>query len=118
MGPMDLQACLLPIICRNINKEKSEEVRGSVPSRWGEREGGTQMPCGCMDVEGLEARPSPCMHASERSCMLPCHPDPVQQPHAPPVHACWLHALFVLTPLHACFHAVLISLHACTHAGD
>ena len=26
MGPLDLQACLLPIICRNINKEKSGEV--------------------------------------------------------------------------------------------
>ncbi len=26
MAPTDLQASLLPIICRNINKEKSEEV--------------------------------------------------------------------------------------------
>lgn len=26
MGPLDLQACLLPIINRNINKERSDEV--------------------------------------------------------------------------------------------
>lgn len=29
MPPYDLQVCLLPIICRNINKEKSEEVRAA-----------------------------------------------------------------------------------------
>lgn len=29
MPAYDLQVCLLPIICRNINKEKSEEVRNA-----------------------------------------------------------------------------------------
>ena len=29
MSPSDLQACLLPVITRNINKEKSDEVGAS-----------------------------------------------------------------------------------------